>query len=161
MVERSGFPVGLAVVVGCDEAPLLIRLGRRDGCIVQAIDTNGANVARAVTAIRDAGLYGKVSASKCPAGPRLPYVDNLVNLLIDKRGRYTVDEIRRALAPRGVAMVEGVKIVKPLPPGVDDWTHHMYDASGIGAGGDTLVAQPRSMQWKAGPEYGRSHENMS
>jgi hypothetical protein len=37
----------------------------------------------------------------------------------------------------------------------------MYDATGIGAGKDTTVSQPRSMQWKAGPEYSRSHENMS
>jgi len=37
----------------------------------------------------------------------------------------------------------------------------MYDATGIGAGRDTAVSQPRSIQWKAGPEYSRSHENMS
>jgi len=70
------------------------------------------------------------------------------------------DEIKRVLAPRGV-LIANPKWTKPVPTGVDDWSHHLYDATGIGTSRDTLVAQPRSMQWKAGPEYSRSHENMS
>jgi hypothetical protein len=37
----------------------------------------------------------------------------------------------------------------------------MYDSSGIGAGNDRTVGPPRHLQWKAGPEFSRSHENMS
>ncbi|MHC4249204.1 MAG: outer membrane protein assembly factor BamB family protein [Planctomycetota bacterium] len=161
LLEQSGVHGGLLVVVGCDDPDLLVKLGQQDGFLVQGIDTRDQKVTSAVRAIQRAGVYGKVSASKCPAGRQLPYVDNLVGLLIVDEGRYPAKEIQRVLTPRGVAMVSGRKIVKAVPPGIDDWTHHMYDASGIGAGRDTVTAQPRSMQWKAGPEYGRSHENMS
>ena len=70
-------------------------------------------------------------------------------------------EVMRVLAPRGVAIVGGKTTVKQVPPEIDNWSHHMYDATGIGTGKDTAVSRPRSIQWKAGPEYGRSHENMS
>jgi outer membrane protein assembly factor BamB len=153
---------GLIVVVGCEDVGLLIELAGENGCLVHALDDDFDQVAEAIIAFQSEGIAGKASAATFD-GRLLPYVDNLVNLLIMKSEDTTIpeSEILRVLAPGGKAILGDERIVKAIPPELDDWSHHMYDASGIGAGNDTAVAQPRSIQWKAGPEYGRSHENMS
>jgi outer membrane protein assembly factor BamB len=177
VLKQNGVKGGLVVVVGCDDPELLVELGRRDGYLVQGLDTDRDRVNAAVDAIRAAGLYGKVSATLFD-GTALPYVDNLVNAVVvrnvgdpepGRRAGYEIrdEEIKRVLAPRGILIanpkseIRNPKWKKPVPTGVDDWSHHLYDATGIGTSRDTVVAQPRSMQWKAGPEYSRSHENMS
>ncbi len=162
ILSQGGVKGGLVVVVGCDDPELLVELGRRDGFLVQGLDTRQDRVEKAVKAIRAAGLYGKVSVTRFGGG-ELPYVDNLVNAVVVSSAecRVSREGIERVLAPRGVAIVDGKQAVKSVPGTIDDWSHHLYDASGIGTSSDTVVAQPRSMQWKAGPEYSRSHENMS
>ena len=162
ILKNGGVRGGLVVVVGCDDPGLLTALHESDAYLIQGLDTDPAKVAGAREAIRAKGLYGKVSADLFDGGC-LPYVDNLVNLLVisGSGSRVPHAEIERVLAPRGVALVDGKMTVKEVPAEIDEWSHHMYDATGIGAGGDTAVRQPRSIQWKAGPEYGRSHENMS
>ena len=67
--------------------------------------------------VRSEGLYGPVSADRF-GGRRLPYVDNLVNLLVaEDLGDVSIEEVMRVLAPLGVAWVGGERIVKPWPAG--------------------------------------------
>ena len=162
ILKDSGVPGGLVVVVGCENPELLIGLGKQQGYLVHGVDTDSDRVATATAALQAKGLCGRVSVARFD-GSSLPYVDNLVNLIVIHNSPLEVSdsEIQRVLAPGGVAMIDGRKTIKDIPPELDDWTHHMYDASGIGAGRDTAVSRPRSIQWKAGPEYSRSHENMS
>jgi len=104
-------------------------------------------------------LYGKVSVRTFD-GKRLPYIDGLVNLVLaDELGGVPMEEIMRVLAPRGVAMIGGKKIVKPWPRQLDEWTHYLYDASGNAVSKDTRVGPPRHLQWTAEPRWARSHEH--
>ncbi|NQT86997.1 class I SAM-dependent methyltransferase, partial [bacterium] len=151
---------GLVVVVGCGDPKLLIDIARRPGNVVHGVDTRADRVAKALAAIRAAGLSGNVSASTIEGGA-LPFVDNAVNVLVVAEKLVPPKEASRVLAPGGMRIAGGAATFKSGLWGADEWTHHMYDASGIGTGKDTVVSQPRSMQWKAGPEYARSHENMS
>ncbi|HUU92410.1 MAG TPA: PQQ-binding-like beta-propeller repeat protein [Phycisphaerae bacterium] len=162
ILNATGVTGGLVVHVGCDTGRLTASLRANDRYLVQGLTTDSERLSAARDYIRSKGLYGKVSVATWDGGS-LPYVDNLVNLLVISGSvfRPPHSEIERVLAPRGVAIVDGKMTVKKVPPEIDDWSHHMYDATGIGTGNDTAVSRPRSMQWKAGPEYGRSHENMS
>jgi len=65
------------------------------------------------------------------------------------------------LAPRGVALIAGKKLVKPVPDAIDDWTHYLYDPRGNVVSGDTVVGPPAGLQWVCGPRWGRHHEHMS
>ena len=161
IVRDSGVTGGLVVHLGCGDGKLTAAMRIGDAFLVQGLDADPTSIANARAHIQALGAYGPVSVDRFD-GRRLPYVDNLVNLVVaeDLHGA-TMEEVMRVLAPRGVAIVNGKMTVKKVPLEIDDWSHHMYDASGIGAGNDTAVSQPRSMQWKAGPEYSRSHENMS
>ncbi len=161
ILAESGVQGGLVVHIGESDGKLTAALWANHSYLVHGLGTSGDNVRQARQHIRSLGLYGPVSVDTFD-GRHLPYVDNLVNLLVaDELSDVTMGEVMRVLAPRGIAIVDGKMTVKQVPREIDEWSHHMYDASGIGTGNDTAVSQPRSMQWKAGPEYSRSHENMS
>ena len=109
--------------------------------------------------LRDKGKLGGVTVIQWD-GKRLPYADNLVNLLIDTgaAAKIAKSEILRVLVPGGVAMVGGERTVKPWPTEIDEWTHFLHDASGNAVARDSRVGPPRNLQWLGGPVWSRSHE---
>ena len=107
-------------------------------------------------------MYGRVSADRFD-GKRLPFVGNLVNLLVaNDLGGVTLAEVRRVLAPDGVAYVQKggtwTKIVKPRPAAIDEWSHFLHDASGNAVANDRTIGPPKRLQWVAGPKWCRSHD---
>ena len=161
LLITAGVKGGLIVHVGCGDGTLTAALRANDCFIVHGLDADAKNVEAARRHIQSLGLYGKVSAELWDA-KRLPYVDNLVNLVVVSGGcQVTSDEIMRVLAPNGVAYIAGKKTVKPRPKAMDEWTHYLYDASNNAVSHDTLVAPPRHMQWIGGPRWSRHHDHMS
>lgn len=158
ILEAAGVKGGLVVLVGCSDGTLAAGLRAGEGFLVQALDTDGTAVATARKNIQSLGCYGTVTVDRFDGG-NLPYVDNLVRLLVVKnRGDVPEAEITRVLAPNGVAWTGGRKIIKPRPKEIDHWTHYLHDASNNAVAHDTVVASPRGLQWSAGPRYCRSHE---
>ena len=115
-LEDSGVKGGVIVVIGCEDTTLIGNLGQSERFLVQALDGDMERVENARKAIAKRGAYGRVSVAVF-RGNHLPYADNLVNLLIDASGKGGVaeDEVLRVLAPRGVAMIGGKRLVKPKP----------------------------------------------
>ena len=79
---------------------------------------------------------------------RLPYADNLVNLIVaEDLGDVTLEEAMRVLAPGGVLLTRQdgrwQKTVKPRPQEIDEWTHYLHDASGNAVAHDEVVGPPR------------------
>jgi len=166
---------GLVVHVGCGDGTLCAALGNDPQYVVQGLQGDQLEVDNARGTVRARGNYGRVSVRHWPGG-RLPYADNLVNLLIvdDRNCRVQPEEIARVLAPRGVAFLpEGmevnslepqssslrlVKYVKPVPKQIDDWPHYLYGANNNAVSRDARVGPPQRMQWVCGPAYARSHE---
>ncbi len=114
ILKEAGVAGGLVVHVGCGDGRLTAALLAGDGCHVQGLAANSEDLAAASEHIQSLGLYGKVSVARW-MGERLPYVDNLVNLVVVDM-RYEIrdtrfgprdagSEILRILAPRGVAVV--------------------------------------------------------
>ena len=128
LLDDSGVRGGLVVVVGCEDTKPIAELGQNERFLVQTLDRDPAKVEKAREAIRQSGNYGRVSAATF-YGRNLPYADNLVNLVVISGSSVQVpgEEIARVLAPRGVAIVDGKKTVKPVPAEIDEWTHYLYD----------------------------------
>jgi outer membrane protein assembly factor BamB len=161
LLETAGVKGGLIVHVGCGDGKLTAALRVNDRFIVHGLDSDAKNVDAARKHIRSLGLYGKVSAELWD-GKRLPYVDNLVNLIVaGDECRVASDEIMRVLAPNGVALLGDKKIVKPRPGDIDEWTHFLHDAGNNAVARDKRVDAPRSLQWMAPPLWLRSHETPS
>jgi len=165
-LEASGVSGGLVVHIGCGDGRLTAALRASESYLVQGLDANEENVTKAREYLLSLGHYGNVSVQRFD-GRRLPYAENLVNLLVASgECQVASDEIARVLAPGGVALflngqsaIENRKWVKPWPRDIDEWTHYLHDASGNAVSQDTRVGPPRHLQWSADPRWARSHEH--
>jgi outer membrane protein assembly factor BamB len=162
LLADAGVEGGLVVHAGCGEAKLTAALKASDGYVVEGLDTDDGNVAKARRHLESLGVCGKVTVESFD-GKHLPYADNLVNLLVvSNTCRVPREEALRVLAPRSMAYVqEGDrwrKTVKPWPDDIDDWSHFLHDATGNAVAHDRVVAAPRRLQWIGGPLWSRSHE---
>ncbi len=165
ILDVAGVGGGLVVHVGCGDGELTAALRAGDGYLVAGLDEEAANVEKARRHIRSLGLCGKVSVDRWD-GQRLPYVDNLVNLLVIQRpAQVPGEEIMRVLAPGGVACFNSsgrwTKTVKPRPGGIDQWTHYLHDAGNNAVAQDVVVGPPRHIQWKAEPLWTRNHHTLA
>jgi len=161
ILDTCGVQGGLIVHIGCGDGRLTAALRADNRYLVHGLDTDIGKVEAVRPYIRSLGLYGAVSVA-CFDGRRLPYVDNLVNLIVaEDLGDVPMTEVMRALRPNGVAYIKKgkswSKSVKPRPDALDEWTHHLHDAGGNAVANDRVVGPPRHLQWTAGPLWARSH----
>lgn len=165
ILQATGVQGGLIVHIGRGDGKLTAALRASDSYVVQGLTTDAGKVAVARKAIRERNLYGDVTVDLL-RGKRLPYVDNLVNLVVaeDLCGVPTA-EVMRVLAPEGVAYIKAgdswTKTVKPRPKAIDEWTHCLYDATNNAVCADTVVGPPRQLQWVRGPKWARSHDHLA
>lgn len=165
ILQESGIQGGLIVHLGCGDGRRTVGFCANDRYLVHGLDMDPHNVSRARRQITARGLYGKVSVDTFD-GIHLPYIDNLVNLLIvQDLGNVSMDEVMRILCPGGVAYIrhEGTwsKTVKSWPSEIDEWTHYMHGPDNNAVANDTVIDSPRRLQWNGGPKWTRSHEKMS
>jgi len=165
LMAAIGRPQGLVVVLGGGGGELAAALGKRPDCLVQALDTDPKKVEAARQFIQSQGVYGRVSV-RVFDGRHLPYVDNLVNLLVVRDGfELPREEMLRVLAPLGRLCVEQdgrwTTTLKPWPDEIDEWTHFLHGPDNNAVGRDRRADVPRSLQWVAGPRWARSHEELA
>ena len=160
--EATGVQGGLVVHLGCGDGTLTAALRSTGRYLVQGLDSDAARVARTRELLRSKGLYGPISADSFD-GRHLPYVRDTVNLLVaSDLGEVTTNEVRRVLAPGGVAYVRNrgawQMTVNPTYADTDEWSHFLHDASGNAVAEDRRIGPPKRLRWVAGPRWCRSHE---
>ncbi|MHC4556144.1 MAG: outer membrane protein assembly factor BamB family protein [Planctomycetota bacterium] len=165
VLEISNFTGGVIVHLGCGDGKRTVALRAGDNCIVQGLDTSTFNVNTAREYISSRGFYNKVTAAEFN-GKKLPYIDNLVNLLVvDKAYSVPRDEMMRVLCPHGTVCIKEdgkwKKFTKPWPDDIDQWMHYLHDPQGTMTGQDRIVGLPRRLQWVGGPKWLRNHDFMS
>ena len=161
ILDTCGVRGGLVVHLGCGGGTLTAALRADDRYLVHGLDTGPGQVEEARAHIKSLGLYGTVSVD-CLDGRRLPYADNLVNLVVaEDIGDVPMNEVMRVLCPDGVVYMKRgetwAKTIKPRPDTLDEWTHHLHDAGGNPVASDRAVGPPQHLQWTAGPLWARSH----
>jgi len=162
ILETTGVRGGLIVHLGCGDGRLTAALGAHDRYLVQGLDPDAGRLAAAREHIRQGGLYGEVTATRFD-GRRLPYVDNLVNLVVaEDLGDVPMEEITRVLAPRGLAYFkregEWAKQVKPWPSNLGQWSHWRHGPDANPVTPDRVVGPPRHVQWVAAPRWQIHHD---
>jgi len=163
--EATGTRGGLVVHLGCGDGKLTGTLGSGHSFLVHGLDRAAANVEKARGHIRSRGLYGRISVQQWEDA-RLPYVDDLVNLVVvSDAGGIPEEEILRAVAPGGAAYIRNgggwKQISKPRAENLDDWTHYLHDPSNNAVARDAAVGPPRHMQWVGSPPWARHHDRMA
>ena len=168
ILADTGVKGGFVVHLGATDGKLTAALRVNGSYQVQGLARSDDNVAKARKHVQSLGVYGDVAIDRI-AGNKLPYIDNLVNLIVSDApgsfGDVTADEMLRVLAPNGVAYVKSdgkwEKIVKPWPDDIDEWTHYLHDATGNAVADDTVVGPPRHLQWLGSPRWSRHHDRMA
>ena len=189
IVRTAGIARGLCVHLDCGAGELTAALGNHHGLLVHGLEPDAGLAAQARTLIDESNVHGRVSIA-VGDWARLPYADDLVNLVVahdfgaNAHNERRLREIIRILAPRGVALLGGwkntgemertveaigtigiddvqvvdidgpwLRIVKPRPDGVDDWTHFNHNAGGNRVSQDTLAGPPTRLRWIDGPTW--------
>lgn len=157
-------PGGLIVHLGCGDGTLTAQLKTGDRYLVHGLDADEANVAKARDYLHAKGLYGRVSVMHWTS-KRLPYADNLVNLVVsDGSANVPIGEIMRVLCPLGAVCIKKsgrwAKTVKPWPADMDEWTHFLHSADGNAVSKDTRVGRPEALRWVAAPKHSRHHDEV-
>ena len=165
ILEESGVQGGLVVHLGCGDGRLTAALRARESFLVHGLDADAGRVERARRHLQSLGLYGPVSVDRL-RGSRLPYVDNLVQLIVvEEPAGVPMGEVTRVLAPGGVACVwqggQWTRSIKPRPAEIDEWTHFLHDATNNAVSKDQRVGPPHQLQWVGGPTWQRSHEHLA
>jgi len=157
ILRTAGVQGGIIVHVGCGDGTLTAALRVSERYLVHGLDTDAKVVAAAREHIRSRGAYGPVSVDTFD-GRRLPYIDNMVNLVVaDDLGGVPMTEVTRVLCPGGVAHVDGKKTVKPRPADMDEWTHWLYGPGNNAVSRDRRVGISRNLQWIMPPRWSRHH----
>lgn len=175
---------GICVLVGSENADLALAFAKQGPFVVQCLATTPERRDALRKEILAQGLYGTVSVELYTPG-RLPYRENLVNLVLTMPGiELPPAEAFRVLAPLGLvayrqeadaaypAQIEaqGAKpqagdrwltATKPWPSEIDEWGHYLHGADGNPVAQDTVVGPPRRYQWLGEPRWQRSHETDS
>ncbi len=164
-LDPSGFKDGLIVHLGCADGKRTAALHTGDHGIVQGLDTSADAINAAGEYLGSRGIYGKATAAEFD-GKTLPYIDNLVNLLVvDDAFAVPEEEMMRVLCPGGSLCIleDGRRktATKPWPDDIDEWTHYHHDPAGTMVGRDRVVGPPRGVQWIGGPKWLRNHEFMA
>jgi len=157
-----GVEHGIVVQLGCGDPESVVALHGEGSYVVQALDRDVDKVAAAHRHVQQQDRHGPVSVRRLD-GERLPYLDNLVNLLmVDDPLGLSRQEMLRVVRPLGLAVIRSgndwEKVVKPWPAGMDEWTHFLHDPTGNAVSQDEQIGSPRRLQWSSGPLWGRSHE---
>ena len=165
VLKTSGVQGGLVVHVECGNGRLTAALQASDTYLVQGLDRDSGDVKKARDYVSSQDTYGPVSIDHWN-GKKLPYADNLVNLLVVDRGaEISQDEMMRVLAPRGVACIRDgngwTKTGKPWPSEIDEWTHYLHGPDNNAVAQDSVVGPPRHYQWIGKPRFSRSHDHLA
>ncbi|RMF45176.1 MAG: hypothetical protein D6753_00860 [Planctomycetota bacterium] len=166
LVEQAGVHAGFFVHVGAGDGAWTEGLQRNAATLVHGLEKDPQAVAAGRRRLQGEGKYGLIALDHWAGGP-LPYVDNLINLLVvEDPESLDRKEIVRVLVPQGVAMIrqgDGTwqRIVKPRPKNIDQWTHYLHDPSGNAVAEDDVVGPPRHLQWVGSPRWSRHHDRMA
>ena len=166
ILQTANVTGGFVVHLGVGDGALTAALQKDASIQVHGLASDAKKVDAARKAIHATGKYGDVSVVQF-AGKELPYIDNLVNLIVvEDQGEVTQEEILRVLVPNGVVLKKDAagqwtKTVKPRPKNIDDWSHYLHDASGNAVAHDDVVNSPRHLQWVGSPRWSRHHDRMA
>jgi hypothetical protein len=113
---------------------------------------------RKLNQLHEKGYSGRITVSTIGDGGALPFVDSLVNLLVKRDAKIGLSkkETDRILAPRGTVVTlkksgewDGCR--KPVPEGIDQWSHFLHGPNNNAVAHDRKVGPPRPGARFTGP----------
>ncbi|GAH58323.1 unnamed protein product, partial [marine sediment metagenome] len=161
IVKQSGIKAGLCVHLNVTDGEFTAALAGQGKFIVHGIASTRDAAEKSRRHIHSRNLHGTVSVEQGSLS-RLPYISNLVNLVVVEdvdeavKAGLSLDEVMRVLCPAGVAYL-GRKNApatvkrKKRPAEMDEWTHWLHGPEANNNSSDSLSRPSQQLQWIDGP----------
>ncbi|MHB8972825.1 MAG: outer membrane protein assembly factor BamB family protein [Pirellulaceae bacterium] len=157
VLEQIGLLRGICVVLGDPSGQWAMDLARHSEFLVYVQLPDASAVAQARAAAEQAKLGASRLQIELGNPQQIHLADNLADavVVLDATATTPEAEILRIVRPRG-KLVRGDNsvVVKPVPPGTDDWTHPYHGPDNNPQSQDTRITAPYMTQFLADPRYG-------
>ncbi len=155
LAAQIGVNRGICVVLGDRDGRLACQLARQTELVLLVQLEDAAEVEAASKAADAAGVFGTRIIVEKGSPERIGLADNLADavIVLGDRARLDKSEVLRVLRPEGKALVGDQQWVKPVPQGVDDWTHHYHGPDNNPQSRDRLARAPYLTQFIVEPRY--------
>jgi len=148
---------GICVLAGDREARLAIDLARVSELTLYVQLHSADDVVSARGAADAAGFLNRRIFVGQGSSNRLHLADNLADVIVlpkDDLGRFSQAEVLRVLRPGGKGLLDRQIITKPIPQGVDQWSHPYHGPDNNPQSTDQIARAPYLTQFLAEPFYG-------
>ena len=155
LVPRPDATRGLCVLLGDISGQAAVQLARDSELLVYVQLARAADAQAVRKTVAEAGLYGTRVFVEQGDPAHLYLADNLADAVIatgDLAGTIEA-EVLRVLRPEGQAILGDRRLVKPLPAGVDDWSHPYHGPDNNPQSRDQVARGPYLTQFLADPRY--------
>jgi outer membrane protein assembly factor BamB len=153
--ENFGVQRGLVVILGDAQATSALRLAAETELLVYLQFSKPEEVLAARQAADAQGYCGRrVFIDQGPV-QRINLADNLADAVVSTHPMPEVpdEEVLRVLRPMGRAQLGTRTLTKPVPPGIDEWTHPYHGPDNNPASKDRVAKGPYLTQFLADPRY--------
>ncbi len=152
ILEKIGVTRGICIVLGDNKCELALELARNSELLIYVQLRRAKDVEKARRIVDEAGFYGtRIFVEKGPLS-ELHIGDNLADAVIAV-GRAPKAEVLRVLRPKGKALLGREVLVKPVPEGVDDWSHPYHGPDNNPQSEDTVIRAPYLTHFMSEPRY--------
>jgi hypothetical protein len=168
----AGVHGGLIIQLGASNTQAPAELSLTGRYLIHVLDSDAGTVVAARIRLRQDGHYGLTWAEQARNQNRLPYAENVANLIVVRDYSVPIKELSRVLAPGGSVVVTNADLLKladleaggfrpvskvdstliarkPWPKAMDVWSHPRRAADGNAVSKDTLVGPPERVRWVA------------
>ena len=155
-LQRLGVTRGICALPGDAKCELALKLARETDLLVYVQLAKAGEVEAARRAADAAGFYGtRIFVERGPYA-RLHLADNVADALValGEAAAMSEAEALRVIHPQAKAFLGGKELAKPVPAGVDDWSHPYHGPDNNPLSRDQLARAPYLTQFLADPRYG-------
>ena len=156
-LERGGIQRGVAAVLGLprpDQPRFVVDLAEASELLIYFQSPNAAEVACVRENAQAAGLLGRRVFVDQGDWSSVHLADNLAGAVFVAPSAAVSDkELLRVLHPRGKAILGEREIVKPVPYGIDAWSHPYHGPDNNPQSTDQLARAPYLTQFLAQPRF--------
>ena len=153
---QLGVNRGVIAVIGLpsEDPAELVELAEQTEAILYVQDDDEEALGDLREALRSHGLLGQRVFVDAGTFDKLQLADNVADgALIAASANVDQQEVLRILRPRGLAVHGDRKLEKPVPEGIDEWTHPYHSPDNNPQSNDQLVRGDMRTQFLAVPKF--------